>query len=137
WQARSDATGGSLRDAGRIRIYLPPLADRAAALTEVRRLKGLGLDAFAMTGAQQRNAISLGVYSHLSAASKRAEALRARGLDARLAPVGAGLPYLDPAQPRDRFAVNVDSVSDPDTLTREFLAEHAQLSIERTECVVR
>ena len=63
-------------------VFIPPQADRAAALKKTAELKGLGIDDFFILQEEGslRWAISLGVFSSRDAAGNRLEALRARGV---------------------------------------------------------
>ena len=63
-------------------VYIPPQANRAAALKKAVELKKLGVDEYFVVQEEgrQRWAVSLGVFSTEDAAKARLEALRARGV---------------------------------------------------------
>lgn len=63
-------------------VYIPPQANRAAALKKAAELKKLGVDEYFVVQEEgrQRWAVSLGVFRTEDAAKARLEALRARGV---------------------------------------------------------
>ena len=68
-------------------MFIPPLANKAAADKRVAELKAQGIrDVIAMDGGPQRFAISLGVFRTEEAAQSRLAALQAQGVT--LAKVG-------------------------------------------------
>jgi len=68
-------------------VFIPPLANKAAADKRVAELKAQGIrDVIAMDGGPQRFAISLGVFRTEEAAQSRLAALQAQGVT--LAKVG-------------------------------------------------
>ena len=74
-QRRSDETAGWW-------VFIPPQANRAAALKKTAELKSLGIDDYFIIQdeGKMRWAVSLGVFSSEDAAKSRLEALRAKGV---------------------------------------------------------
>ena len=81
-QRRSEETAGWW-------VYIPPQANRAAALKKTSELKALGIDDFFVMQdeGKMRWAVSLGVFSSEEAARSRLDALKAKGV--RSAQTGA------------------------------------------------
>jgi len=63
-------------------VFIPPQANRAAALKKTAELKSLGIDDYFILQdeGKMRWALSLGVFSSEEAARSRLEALRAKGV---------------------------------------------------------
>jgi hypothetical protein len=74
-QRHSDETAGWW-------VFIPPQANRAAALKKTAELKSLGIDDFFVIQdeGKMRWAVSLGVFSSEDAAKSRLDALRAKGV---------------------------------------------------------
>ncbi|HLX79840.1 MAG TPA: SPOR domain-containing protein [Burkholderiales bacterium] len=74
-QRRSEETAGWW-------VFIPPQANRAAALKKTAELKALGIDDFFVTQEEGKMnwAVSLGVFSSEDAAKSRLDALRAKGV---------------------------------------------------------
>jgi hypothetical protein len=74
-QRRSEETAGWW-------VFIPPQANRAAALKKTAELKALGVDDYFILqdDGKMRWAVSLGVFSSEESARSRLEALRARGV---------------------------------------------------------
>ncbi|RMH93389.1 hypothetical protein EBB59_05800 [Lysobacter pythonis] len=72
-------------------VFLPPLADRAAALAMAERLRAAGFnDLVVLNEGGQINAIALGRFGGEENARRHQTALLAKGFAARVAPAGAG-----------------------------------------------
>jgi len=78
-----------LEDAAGYWVYIPPLANRQAAIQKAGELKRLGVDDYFIIpdDPEWRNAVSLGVFKTEEAANARLTALRTKGV--RSAIVGA------------------------------------------------
>lgn len=74
-QRRSDETAGWW-------VFIPPQANRPAALKKTAELKALGIDDYFIIqeDGKMRWAVSLGVFSSADAAKSRLDALRAKGV---------------------------------------------------------
>ena len=69
------------------RVFVPALANRAAALEAARQLAAKGLnDYYVVTSGDQENTISLGLFQDLDNATKRRDDVRKIGFDATLEP---------------------------------------------------
>jgi len=80
------------------RVWMAPLADRAAADAMVARLLEAGFnDYYVIADGVEANGIALGRFGSAAAADARAQALRDAGFDANAAPLGSILtrPWID------------------------------------------
>lgn len=69
------------------RVYLPPAANREAAMETTRQLVDRGIrDYYLVSAGEQRNAISLGMFRDLGNAERRRDELRAAGFAPQLEP---------------------------------------------------
>ncbi|HEX5755568.1 MAG TPA: SPOR domain-containing protein [Arenimonas sp.] len=69
------------------RVFLPPAADREAAMETARQLVARGIrDYYLVSAGEQRHAISLGMFRDLGNAERRREELRAAGFAPQLEP---------------------------------------------------
>lgn len=63
-------------------VHFPPLPDRESAIERVERMRAEGIDdIFIIPGGDQRNAVSLGVYSQAASLERRLTELRGHGYD--------------------------------------------------------
>lgn len=90
---RRDATDGR-----GWRVWLPPLADRAAAVAMAARIVEAGLkDYYVVPDGVEANSIALGRYGNGEAARRRQTMLREAGFESLAEPLGSGTRWLQVA----------------------------------------
>lgn len=76
-------------------VFLPAQASRAEALALVEKLKAAGIDdVFAMNDGRNANRIALGRFSSEAGARRRADAVRAKGVEPVIEARGSGAPRI-------------------------------------------
>jgi len=78
------------------RVWLPPLADRAAAQAMATRISSAGFsDYYVVPAGAEANSIALGRYGNADAAQRRQAQLQAAGFAAKAEPLGGATRWID------------------------------------------